>query len=275
MTKKSRRTRKSSSRLPREIEATLVICSEEPQVVVRQIADVASIANYQLVPQDAQGIHDFYLDTADQELQAQKLALRVREIAGSIWLTIKGPSQPSDRGGMERLEIEEPWSDDALTRVVEELTNRGVKILEQHQAYDYDHPLDVMKTLGLEVVQDRETHREIRNILKPGEKGGPLLAELAIDSVVYRFSAQDICHHEVEIEAKVENASIVLKTVIESLLEKFGTVLRKWDHSKLATGKAIERLLSEKAPARFLDMDNNLKPDTYEKIDCYLNSGTI
>ena len=272
MTKEGRQRMRSSFR---EIEATLIIWSENPQVVAGQIAGLTSIANYRLLSQNSETIHDLYLDTPNQALQNQKLALRIREIGGSRWVTLKGRSQLTDWGGVERLEIEALWSEDALTRVVKELMDRKIKMLQQRQDFDYDHPMDVMTSLGLEVVQDRRSYRKVRNIVLIGEQSSPVLAELAIDFVVYHFRDQKICHHEVEIEAKVVDGSTVLKTMIESLVAMHGPVLRRWDHSKLATGKAVEKLLSEGALEGLLDINNNLKPIAYDKIDNYLNCGSI
>jgi len=102
-----------------EIEASLIIWSETPQVVAGQIAGLTSIGNYRLLPQNPEVIHDLYLDTPDGALQAQKLALRIREIGAMRWVTIKGASRPTNwEGGVERLEIEVPWSQDALARIV-------------------------------------------------------------------------------------------------------------------------------------------------------------
>ena len=148
-------------------------------------------------------------------------------------------------------------------------------MLQQRQDFDRVHPLEVMTSLGLEVIQDRETHRQVRNIVFVGEESRSALAELAIDSVVYHFGDQQICHHEVEIEAKVEDGSTALKTVIESLVAMYGSALRRWDHGKLATGKAIEKLLSEGALEGLLDINNNLKPVAYDRVDDYLKCGSI
>lgn len=261
---------------PREIEATLIIRSKNPQFVARQVEELRLIARYRLLPQDSVTIHDLYFDTPDRKLQTQKLALRVREIGTKRWITLKGPSQPTDWGGVERLEIEAPWSQDALTRVVKELTDRRINMLLHDQDFDRTHPLDVMTSSGLEVVQNRETHRQVRNVVF--RESGPVLAELAIDSVVYYFGDQEIRHHEVEIEAKVRDSSTVLRTVIEELTAirgMYGPVLRRWDHSKLATGMAIQKMLNEGALSGLLDNERNLTPIAYEKIDDYLTRGDI
>jgi CYTH domain-containing protein len=203
-------------------------------------------------------------------LETRKLALRIREIGRTRWITLKGPSHQTNWGDLVRVEIELPWSQDNLNRVVKELKDRRIGLPQNPKNLDRTRPLDAMKSMGLEVIQDRDTHRKVRSIVFRGKKSGPVVAELSVDSVIYHFSDQEVFHREVEIEGKVNNASIVLKTMIENLLEKYGGVLRKWDHSKLATGKAIEKLLGEKALEGFLDMNNSLKPDAYDKIDAYL-----
>jgi hypothetical protein len=175
---------------------------------------------------------------------------------------------------VDRLEIEVPWSKDALTRVVQELVDREINILQQRQDFDDAHPLDVMASLGLEPIQDRENHRRVRNIIK-GAESSSVLAELAIDSVVYHFSGQEIWHHEIEIEGKAGGSSAVIKTVVESLIAMYGPALRRWGHGKLATGKAIEKMLSEGALEGLLDINNNLKPVAYDRIDDYLKRSNL
>jgi inorganic triphosphatase YgiF len=258
----------------REIEAALIIWSENPQAVATQIAVLTSIANYRLLPHASLMIHDVYFDTLDHALQTQELALRVREIGAAHWITLKGQSQPSDWGGVDRLEIEVPWSKDALTRVVQELVDREINILQQRQDFDDAHPLDVMASLGLEPIQDRENHRRVRNIVK-GAESSSVLAELAIDSVVYHFSGQEIWHHEIEIEGKAGGSSVVIKIAVESLVAMYGPALRRWGHGKLATGKAIEKMLSEGALEGLLDINNNLKPVAYDRIDDYLKRSNL
>jgi inorganic triphosphatase YgiF len=252
-----------------EIEATLIIRSENPQAVVSQIAGLTSIGNYRLLPQDPKTIHDLYFDTPNGALRTHELALRVRAIGAAHWITLKGPSRPTDWGGMERLEIEAPWSRDTLTNVVRELANRGIELMEKRQGFDRAHPLEVMSGLGLIVIQDRETHRQIRNIVSVGAERSAVLAELAIDYVVYHFSDRQIGHHEVEIEAKAKGGSTASKTVIENLVATYGPALRRWDHGKLATGRAIERMLRERALQGLVDANDNLKPGAYDLMSLY------
>lgn len=256
----------------REVEASLIIWSENPQPVAGQIAGLTSVGNYRLLPQDPILIHDLYFDTPDRALQTPQMALRLREIGGTSWITLKGPSQPTGWGsGVERLEIEVEWSKGALTGIVEELRARGVEILPQWQDSDDAYPLAVMAGLGLEVIQDREGHRQLWNIVA-GDRSSPVLAELALDFVVFNFSGQQVCYHEVEIEAKGEGGPAVIQAMVESLVVMVGPVLRTWDYGKLATGKAIEGLLKTGELQELLGVDNNLKPAALDRISDYLES---
>jgi inorganic triphosphatase YgiF len=256
----------------REIEATLVIRSEKAQIVANEIANLDSIGDYRLLPQNPEKIHDLYFDIPSRALQKQKLALRVRGIGTDRWIALKGPSQATDWGGVDRLEIELPWSEDTLDRILKELIDRGIRISQQHQDSDNAHPLDVMASLGLQVIQDREDRREIRNIVRAGERNGPVLAEMVIDRVVYHLSGREILHHEIEIEAK-EGDAIVIDDVAEGLLAMYEPALRRWDHGKLATGKAIEKMLTEGILENLLDTNNNLKPVAYDTIGDYIRCG--
>jgi inorganic triphosphatase YgiF len=248
-----------------ETEIAFVFSSGNAQRVRRHIADLTSIDKYQLLPQNSESLHDRYFDSPRHDLRAKGFALRLREIDKTPWITLKGPSKSTDWGGVERLEIEVPWSQDALNGVLEKLSDSRIKLQHGNKKPKGVEPLDAMMGLGLRVVQDRQTHRQIRNVVI-GE-GSPVLAELAIDSVVYHFTGQEVLHYELEIEAKVEDGSTVLKAVIASLVAIHGYTLRRWDHSKLATGMAIEELLGEEGAEGLLDVDNHLKPSAYDRID--------
>jgi len=243
-------------------------------VLAGKIARLTSIADYRLFPQDPQTIHDIYFDRQEGELQTKKLALRIREVGETHWIALKGPSQPTDVG-VRRLEIEEPWSREALTSVIKELVDRRIEV-PQPRDFDPEHPLDVVDNLGLEIIQDRQTHRQVRHIIFREEDRTRLLAELAIDSVVYHIDNQAVRHYEVEIEAKIRHEGpTVIKTTIESLVRMYGPALRRWKHSKLATGKAIERLLHEGALKGLLNTRNNLKPAAYDMIDSRIKQNLI
>ncbi len=263
----------------REIEAALIICAENPQAVVEQIAGMTSIGNYHLLPEDSSTLHDFYFDRPDGALQTREWALRLRESEAARWLALKGPSRPTSwGGGVERIEFEAPWSKDAVINVVKELTHSGIDIPWPSQDFDYTRPSRIMVRFGLEVVQERVNRRRLRYIVKSGDSDSNLtpLAELAVDSVVYCFGDRKVGYHEVEIEAKAEDGGATLiKTVMEDLVAMYAPTLRKWDHSKLVTGYAIERLLRAGALEGLLDVKGDLRPTAFDKICDYLKGGDV
>jgi uncharacterized protein YjbK len=252
---------------PKEVETALVICSAQPRKTVEQVAGLTAIGNYRLLPRSPRMIRDRYFDTPAQDLQS--LALRLREVDGPYWLTLKGDSQPTDWGGVRRLEIEVGWSREGLTMIINELKDRGVN-LRSLRKVDYARPLEVLKRLGLKIIQDRENLRIIRDIVRKDDKKGEVLAELAIDSVVYHFSKQNIRFYEVEIESKSKAGAVVVNAVAKSLSVQFGSFLRLWNYGKLTTGKAIEKMLGQGLLKGLLTTDNRLKQSAYDKIARYL-----
>jgi len=250
----------------RETESTLVILSEAPESVAGEIAALTSIKDYRLLPQNPMMIHDFYLGASGRPGPA----LRIREVGATRLITLKGPTRPTDWGGIERLEIELPWSSDALDIISRKLTDIGLQMPEQRPDFDTDRPLSVMANLGLQVVQDRETHRQIRNIVCMTDEGCSALAEMAIDSVVYHFTGQDVRHYEIEIEAKEAAGSTAIKAVMEGLMEIYGPAVRRWNCGKLTTGNAVENMLKKGILEGLIDSKNNLKPVAYKLVGYYM-----
>ena len=198
---------------------------------------------------------------------------QAREIGYAQWITLKGPSKETSWGGVERFEIEELWSKEALEEIIKELRKKKIKGFRiPKESSDHSHPRGVLEKMGLKVIQDRHTQRHVRNIILSGEDQWPVLAELAIDSVTYHPEDGEIRHHEIEIEAKIRDGKTAVKAVAESLLEKNSDALKEWAHSKLATGKAIKHLSKKGALEGLIDSNNNLKPSAYDKIDGYLKS---
>lgn len=251
-----------------EREMTLVVSSETPQGIIDQISFLRSVGRYRLLPRNSETIHDFYFDTPDRLLENQLLALRVRTVDTNFFLTLKDRAQPADWGGVERFEVELPWSRDALVRCVEELMNRGINIRYRSSDFNFVSPQVVMQNLNLVVVQNRTVDRKIRHIILD-EGDGLVFAELMIDSVTYHFRNLEVHHHEMEVEAKVKHSSIELRTLVERLIRMYKPALREWIHSKVAIGKVVERLLDEGNLKDLLDFNNNLLPVAYDKIvDC-------
>ncbi len=252
-----------------EIEATLIICSDAPLDVVSSIAALSSAGEYVLQPRPPASIRDYYVDTPGQALRQSRFNLRLREIDNTLWLTMKGPPKRLAEGIVERLELEIPWSLDSLARIRAELASRGV-LLPEISSASSSSLFDSLAGSGLEMVQQRHNHRQIRNIRDCAVPDNPALAELSIDSVVYHFGKRLIRHYEVEIEAKSEVGVAALPGLTQGLAGQYPSTLQRWGHGKLATGRAIEALLEQGKLDGLLGNDHELMPSAYPAILHYL-----
>jgi hypothetical protein len=92
------------------------------------------------------------------------------------------------------------------------------------------------------------------------------VAELAVDAVVFDLGGRPVEHHEIEIEAKAEDAEAAVATLAGSLERRFRPALRPWPLGKLATGAAIARLIAEQGPEAVLTAEGRVRPSAYESI---------
>jgi inorganic triphosphatase YgiF len=251
----------------------LIICSDDPLSAVASIGALPSVAAYPLWPRGSVSIHDYYVDTPDGALRCADFSLRVREVDTSSWLTLKGPPRRIAHGLVERLEIEVPWSEDALMRICDELGHHGVRLSLIPHFRAALQPSEALALMGLERVQYRENHRQVRNIRHRYDNSGLVLAELSIDSVVYHFEMRQVRHFEVEVEAKSEGGIEVLPAVIQGLVESYPATLQRWDHGKLSTGRAVEALLMQGALEGLVNERGQLMPAAYPKIHRFLEQG--
>ena len=255
----------------KEIEVALLIYSEKPEEVISDIESLESFPSFLIVPENSVLIHDIYFDTLNNELKENNFSLRVRNSNGSLLLTLKGNAKSTEWGGVERLEIEMPWSIEALTKIDDELSNRNIKLLKNDPLNENDDPVKILTDSGLKIIQDRKNHRRIRNVIKK-DQNEETLAELAIDSVTFKFSSQNITFNEVEIESKASRSSFIIESLVNLLIEKFKPKLRRWQHSKLLTGKIIEKLFYDGLLSGLVDDSDNLLPQAFDKIDAHIKT---
>jgi len=251
----------------KELEAALIVSSDTPQRIVRQIAALTLIAGYRLQPETPQPIHDSYFDTPRRALAAKRVALRLRTIGPLCLLTIKGPSRRTEWGAAERLEFEEPWSAEALDKLVDMLRLAGVTMGRAGRAQG--PPVDVIRALGLDVVQDRETLRQPRSVTRSDDQRGVVVAELAVDAVTYHFDVNVVLMYEIEIEAKSAAGTSAVRAIMDRLVAQFAPSLHPWPYGKLITGDIIQRLLRQGALDGLL-VDNTLSPAALDRIEAVL-----
>lgn len=258
----------SSLRGSSEVEAVLII-KGDVDAVLKELADLRSILNYRLEPGQSKTIHDRYFDTIDRRLRKRGANLRIREIDGSLFISVKSHTRRTLRGATARREIEVPWSKQNLLSHIKDLELEADLALPERQFSDAD-PLAAMEATGLQLVQDRETRREVRNVSSV-RKPDLVLAELAIDRVTYHIGNHNISIFEVEVEEKAKGSSSVISDLTKALLQAYQPSLQKWSHGKFVTGLAIQRLL-ETEPADNLLGQDRLKPEALGTIDRALRS---
>ena len=258
----------SSLRGTSEVEAVLII-KGDVDAVLKELAGLRSILNYRLEPGQSKTIHDRYFDTIDRRLRKRGANLRIREMDGSLFISVKSHTRRTLRGATARREIEVPWSKQNLLSLIKDLELEADLALPERQFSDAD-PLAAMEATGLQLVQDRETRREVRDVSSV-RKPDLVLAELAIDRVTYHIGNHNISIFEVEVEEKAKGSSSVISDVTKALLQAYQPSLQKWSHGKFVTGLAIQRLL-ETEPADNLLGQDRLKPEALGTIDRALRS---
>jgi inorganic triphosphatase YgiF len=260
----------------RELEAALIVCSEDSGRVLADLASARGAGQFVFLPLAPQHIRDRYFDTASGDLARHLFALRVRDTGTEVLLTLKGPDGETASLGKERLELEAPWSPETLQRLLDELARRtGISIAPSAIDPDED-PGRTLALLGFLGIQERRTMRQRRNVIpRPIPSGrGPdaILAELALDDVEYGEGGAAVRLREVEIEARGEAGAGEVHDIARSLLERSEGALRPWPYSKLATGRAIEALRSSRDFAATLAPDASLTPDSLMLLERTLAS---
>ncbi|MCA1554580.1 MAG: CYTH domain-containing protein, partial [Chloroflexi bacterium] len=231
-----------------------------------QLAELSELAGYALVAHADERIHDAYLDTRSGALQQRRMGLRVRRKDERWLVTLKRDAQRA-AWGVARHEIELAWSREGWSEVVRELGRTGLS-LAPLDSFDEAYPLGTLHALGLEVIQNRETHRHVRAVTSHTDEQ---LAELALDRCVYHLRDADVCCYEVEVELKAARNPQLLETLCDALSALPTDALRRWAHSKLATGFGLERLIAERGRAHVVDRRSIVKPEVCGELDAVLN----
>ncbi|HPJ94768.1 MAG TPA: CYTH domain-containing protein [Deltaproteobacteria bacterium] len=252
-----------------EIETTLRIDSSRPDDVMKNLATLDVIGEYTIVSKSSCIIHDRYFDTRDRSFMKRGFALRLRQRGPSFLLCLKGCERINEWGGIERLEIEEAWSEKTLEAIIRALDETSINI--ECPLFDKDDPVQTLSGHGLRIIQDRQTHRIERDV---GIHQGTALrscALMALDTVCYRFADRCLKHFEVEIEAKSRTDEHHIEIITELLKKGFPRKLKRWDHNKLITGYAIETLLDRGDVLSGIHEKEIIDHVGYTKIDAFIN----
>ncbi len=252
-----------------ESELTLLVSSDDPDEMLSKIDNIGSIDDYMFTPAESLMINDYYFDTPAGELSGNKHVLRVRRESEQVWITVKGPSREIKDGILQRTEIEVPWSREAVGKLSSLPETQKLFITTSQEINTQSDALDTFVNAGLIVIQERETQRILKHIRRLKTKH--VVAELALDRVIYHIDDRSIRHSEIEIETKGKEDSSVALRVAEYLVGLYPGELRKWAHTKFATGRAIQALLSEEFFENTL-APNMLTTASYALIEKYLTA---
>ena len=250
-----------------ESEIAFVITNKSLDIV-RDIAGISSIGGYKLRPNPRLRITDTYYDTKRALLGRRKIGLRTRRIGGELLVSIKSNPQRVSGLGLRRNEFESPWSSESLAKISKLIT--AARIRTGKPRTNTHPPSEVFSRMGLEVIQQRHTTRDVRDVL-PGGKPRARIAEVDIDRVTF-LGRPKVQIFEVEIEAKAPGSLKAVQKIAAELESNYSGFLRVWPHSKLVTGLAIKRLWKSSRLSDFLQ-NGRLKSGAFDVIDLAILSG--
>ena len=254
-----------------EKEIVLMIDSTDPKATTQRVSTLDLLNGYSLRPAGNFQLHDVYFETASGSLARKRINLRLRKREDGWLITMKRSPGLLQWKRNERAELELAWSHESLDRILAELSANGIT-LSAYQHLDTTNPVETLKSIGLRILQDRETERHTKNVSSTPEAGADL-AELASDCVTYHFQQRNVSLYELEVEAKGNGSNKVLSDLKIGLLNAFGSELIPWKWGKLVTGKMIERLLKAGTLEDLIENDLLTKRGI-EEIQKALRSGS-
>lgn len=255
-----------------ESEVTFIITSGSDDDVLAKIKSLKSIGEYLFSPIQQQNIEDIYLDTEESSLKAHHFALRIRILNDQTFITLKGLDQPNQWGGINRMEIEEPWSQASLENIHSKLKDEGVMIPYEKHFFVQDNPIATITNMQLLVIQKRDTHRTKKDIAIDTIDDSPgKFAELAIDSCKYYVRNNTIKHLEIELEMTSNLYQTHQVPLVNNFMNRYKPIMQIWPHNKLSTGKAINHLYSTGELSSLIRDNKKLDPKAYTLIDQYLS----
>ena len=256
-----------------EVENSLLILTKDNQQVEKIIDDLILANRYYIERKGRRTMTDKYFDYKDKSLKNHKIDLRVRSNEGGpykITLKVLKKVTPSHS---ERVEIERFWSLESFDEIMKILSShlRG-HALGRSANFIKKDPENTLTSVKLVKIQERKTERNIINAIN--SHTSELEFEFAIDRTLYHLN-KSYRHYgmkELEIESKKTGNYEILDRLVNELITYHQSKFRHWPHSKLATGLAIETLLSRRELKTGEDFDNDglLTQSGAKKIESFM-----
>lgn len=250
-----------------ESEIALVI-KNSPDHIAKDIAGLTSIIEYDLEPIQSERIHDSYYDRADGALRRQMISFRVRKFDHKRIFSMKSNPRRIIESGTRRRELELSWAYSSLVRLTRELELERPRRPSRFSDLTAN---EILTPLGLQLIQERITMRDRRNVFPRTRRRRSLLAELSIDQVTYLHEAAKVRLFEIEIEAKSSGALRGIRKIVRTLESLYPESLMEWVHGKFITGLAIRRLLETRQLQEHIE-HFHLKPEAFAIIDRTIRS---
>jgi inorganic triphosphatase YgiF len=255
---------------PRTFESEIaLIIKDNADRIRKEVADLRHILDYDIKPKPPQVIYDTYFDTWEDSLRRRKITLRTRRLGRTLLISTKSDVRRIAGNIVRRRETELPWSYNSVR-----LLARILKLKTPTTSVSQFHGMPVSRAfeaMGLEVIQERHTRREARDVAKRDKKATPILAELAIDRVTYTFNDIKVRLSEIEVEAKSARSHASIREIANALISKYHPIIQQWFHGKFVTGLAIRKLLETNAFQRGL-ANGDLGPEAFKLIDRAIKS---
>jgi inorganic triphosphatase YgiF len=251
-----------------ESEIALII-KDDADRIRKELAGFRQILGYGLRPKPYRIIYDTYYDTRENFLRQRKISLRTRRLGGTLLISTKSDIRRIAGNIIQRREMERPWSYDSVRLLV-----RNLKLKTPTMSVSRFQSIPVSRALaamGLDVIQERRTRREARDVVRRGKSPTSILAELAIDKVTYTLEDIKVELSEVEVEAKSARSLPIVREIAGALVSKYQPSLQQWFHGKFVTGLAIRKLLQTKALQSYL-VNGDLELKAFELIDQAIRS---
>lgn len=255
-----------------EIESSFIINRFNINDILKIIKKKGDKHGFVLKESENQIFSDYYFDNDDLSLGRKKMALRMRIFDNKTVKIALKKTKIEDKFFSERFEIEDYFSENILNSIIKFLKinnlnfeNNSIEKIDDINIKIVDQNI-IQRTLGLRIIQKRNTIRRSINVYKDSE----ILYEIAIDDTSFLFHTNTIKCTFMEIESKSgKNTNQKNNELVYSIIDKDKHQLfRIWKFNKLISGFAIDELFSKhKLTHKHIDNHNYLKNAAVDIIE--------
>ncbi|MBA3750382.1 MAG: CYTH domain-containing protein [Nitrosopumilus sp.] len=265
-----------------ENEISLIICSNNLQLILDKIKSIQNINDFKLNYNSDEKIIDTYFDTISNSLKKKEFVLRIRKKEDEDLVTIKGPPN-YEFHGIRRLENEYKWSKEAFGLIINQL-KEIIEIDKKKEIEKYfdKNPINTLHQIGFREIHMRVNYRKIINIIKTNDPRNNIIYEMDVDNVSFPIKLESksfnvsVINIEIEKKNKTNDDDSILKTISNYLRQEFGTdTVKEWKYGKLILGKGIEQLYKKKELKNYIYSNGYLECNALKKIEEFVKEGLI